>query len=195
MMYKKLIGAVFAGLFLVSSAFAGDKYEIDKPHTRVGFAVKHMVISTVRGEFSDYDGKIFFDENDMTKSSVEGSIKVASITTNNEKRDNHLRSGDFFDAEKYPEIKFKSKKVTKKGSDYVMIGDFTMRNVTKEVEIPFKFIGTVKDPWGGKRVGIEAEFKINRKDFGVAWSKALDNGGLVVSDEVTIEIAFEGIKK
>lgn len=195
MKYKKFVGTVFIGLFVVSSAFSADLYDIDKAHTRVGFAVKHMVISTVRGEFSDYDGKIYFDEKDITKSSLEGTIKVASINTNNEKRDNHLRSGDFFDAEKYPEIKFKSKSIQKKGENYVMIGDFTIRDVTKEIEIPFKLIGTLMDPWGSKRVGIEAEFNINRKDYGVAWNKTLDNGGFVVSDEVTIEIAFEGIKK
>ena len=98
MKYKKLVGTVFAGLFLVSSVYSADQYEIDKSHTRVGFAVKHMLLSTVRGEFSDYSGEIFFDEKDVTKSSVEGTVKVASISTNNEKRDNHLKSGDFFDA-------------------------------------------------------------------------------------------------
>jgi polyisoprenoid-binding protein YceI len=195
MKYKKLVGAIFVGLFLVSSAFSADKYNIDKSHTRIGFAVKHMLLSTVRGEFSDYSGTVIFDEKNVANSSVEGTVKVASISTNSEKRDNHLRSGDFFNAEKFPEIKFKSKKIIKDGSDYVMIADFTMRDVTKEIKVPFKVVGTITDQKGSKRIGIEAEFKINRKDYGVSWSRTMDNGGLVVSDEVVIELAFEGISK
>ena len=195
MKYKKLVGAVFAGLLIVSSAFSADKYNIDKSHTRIGFAVKHMLLSTVRGEFSDYSGTVVFDEKNVAISSVEGTVKVASINTNNEKRDNHLRSGDFFDAEKYPDIKFKSKKIKKDGNDYMMIADFTMRDVTKEITVPFKVVGTITDQKGNKRIGIEAEFKINRKDYDVSWSRTMDNGGLVVSDEVVIELAFEGISK
>ena len=189
-----LIIALFALMTSTLSVNAGE-YEIDKSHSRLGFAVKHMVISTVRGEFNDYDGVIFFDEDDITQSSVAGTIKVASINTANERRDEHLRSGDFFDAENHSEITFKSKRVVKNGGEYAMIGDLTIRGVTREVEVPFRVTGTLVDPWGAKRVGVEAGFTINRKDYGVAWNKALDNGGLVVSEEVEIELFFEGIEK
>ncbi|HDL17922.1 MAG TPA: polyisoprenoid-binding protein [Bacteroidetes bacterium] len=194
MFTKKLTGLILAGLLMIGSAFAGDQYMIDKAHTRVGFAVKHMVLSTVRGDFKEYSGKIYFDENDVTKSTVEGTIQVASINTGDEKRDKHLLSPDFFDVKKYPEITFKSKKIQKQSKNYVMIADLTMHGVTKEVQVPFKVLGIINDPMGNKRIGIEAKFKINRKDYGVSWSKTMDNGGLVVSDDVTIELAFEGVK-
>ena len=194
MFTKKLTGLILAGLLMIGSAFAGDQYMIDKAHTRVGFAVKHMVLSTVRGDFKEYSGKIYFDENDVTKSTVEGTIQVASINTEDEKRDKHLLSPDFFDVKKYPEITFKSKKIQKQSKNYVMIADLTMHGVTKEVQVPFKVLGIINDPMGNKRIGIEAKFKINRKDYGVSWSKTMDNGGLVVSDDVTIELAFEGVK-
>ena len=171
------------------------EYDIDKSHSRVGFSVKHMVISTVRGDFNEYSGIVLFDENDVSKSKVEGTVQVASINTDNEQRDNHLKNADFFDVENYPVIKFVSTKVTQKDDQYIMTGDLTIRDVTKSVEIPFNVTGVLTDPWGNDRVGIEAEFKINRKDFGVAWSKTMDNGGLVVSDDVKIELFFEGIKK
>lgn len=194
MFVKKLTGIILSGLLMVSAVFAGDQYIIDKAHTKVGFAVKHMVLSTVRGDFKEYSGKIYFDENDVTKSRVEGTVQVASINTENEKRDRHLLSADFFNAKKYPEIYFKSKRIQKEGKNFVMIADFTMHGVTKEVRVPFKVLGVIQDPMGNKRVGIEAKFKINRKDYGVSWSKTMDNGGLVVSDEVTIELTFEGVK-
>jgi polyisoprenoid-binding protein YceI len=154
-----------------------------------------MVLATVRGEFTDYSANILFDENDVTKSSIEGSIKVASINTGNEKRDNHLRSSDFFDAENHPEITFKSRSIVKDGDDYAMLGSLTIRGVTRDVQIPFHIVGTLLDPWGNKRLGLEAELTINRQDYGVSWNKALDNGGVVVSDDVKIELIFEGIRK
>ena len=195
MMRNFIMTMTLTALMMSTASTRAAEYEIDKSHTRVGFSVKHMVISTVRGEFTDYEGKIFFDENDVTRSTVEGTIKVASISTSNEKRDEHLRSSDFFDVQNHPEITFKSKRVEKRGDNHVIIGDFTMRGVTREVEIPFKVTGTLVDPWGGERVGIEAAFTLNRKDYGVAWTKTLDNGGLVVSDQVNIELFFQGIKK
>ena len=188
--------ALFALIFAITSvAMSADVFEIDKAHSRVGFAVKHMVISTVRGEFTDYSATILFDENDVTKSSIEGTINVASITTGNERRDNHLRSGDFFDAEQYPEIKFKSEKVVKTDDGYVMHGDLTIRDVTKKVDIPFKVTGIIDDPWGNRRVGIEASLTINRFDFGVSWNQTLDKGGLVAGKEVDIELLLEATRK
>jgi polyisoprenoid-binding protein YceI len=188
--------ALFPLILAISSvAITADAYEIDKAHSRVGFAVKHMVISTVRGEFTDYSATVLFDENDVTKSSLEGTIKVASITTGNNRRDNHLRSGDFFDAEKYPEIKFKSEKIMKADDGYVMSGDLTIRDVTKKVEIPFKVSGIIDDSWGNRRVGIEAGLTINRQDYGVSWSRTMDKGVLVADNIVNIELFLEAIKK
>ncbi len=184
-------------LAMISASVAGaaQEYTVDNSHTEVGFSVKHMVIATVRGQFSDFSGTIFFDENDLSKSSVEGVVKVASIKTANEKRDEHLRGADFFDAAQYPDIVFKSKKIEKKGEDYIVYGDLTMRGVTKEIALDFTITGKVTDPWGNERVGLEASGKINRMDFGVSWNKTLDAGGFVVSEEVKINILAELIKK
>ncbi len=184
-------------LAMMWSAVAGaaQEYTVDNSHTEVGFSVKHMVVATVRGQFNNFSGTIFFDENDLGKSSVEGVVKVASISTANEKRDEHLRSADFFDAAQYPDIVFKSKKFEKKGDGYVVYGDLTMRGVTKEIALDFTITGKITDPWGNERVGLEASGKINRMDFGVSWNKTIEAGGLVVSEEVKINILAELIKK
>jgi polyisoprenoid-binding protein YceI len=131
----------------------------------------------------------------MTRSSVEVSIKTGSIDTKNAKRDEHLRSPDFFDAAKYPDITFKSKRIEKSGEDYVAVGDLAMRGVVKEIKLPFTFAGVVTDPYGNTRLGLSASTRLNRQEYGVSWSKALDNGGLVVSDDVEIEIEIEAIKE
>lgn len=167
------------------------QFNIDKAHSHIEFEVSHMVISEVNGEFHDYEVNLMFDVNDVTNSSVETRIKVASIDTDQEKRDNHLRSSDFFDAETYPEIVFKSKKIEKSGDGYVAYGDLTIRGVTKEVAVPFKVKGPIKDSRGNTRIGIEASLTINRQDYGVSWSKTLDGGGLVAGDEVKIGIQAE----
>jgi polyisoprenoid-binding protein YceI len=177
-----------------AEALAADKYALDHAHTTVGFSVKHMVITSVKGTFGEFDGTIEFDEEDLTKTSASGAIQVASIDTNNEKRDAHLTSGDFFDAEKHPEILFASKKVESRKDGHVMIGDMTIRGVTKEIEIPFELVGKITDPMGNVRIGLRATAEINRQDFGVSWSKTLDGGGLVVGDRVKIELDIEAIK-
>jgi len=184
-----LVIAAFA-----SQAAGATTYTVDVAHTSVGFSVKHMVISKVKGHFSEFEGSITYDENDPTKTSASGTIKVASIDTDNEKRDSHLRSKDFFDAENYPEITFESKRVEKRKEGYVMIADITIRGVTKEIEIPFEVTGKVTDPMGNERIGFEARTKINRKDFGVAWNRALEGGGLIVANEVEIELNVEAMK-
>ena len=183
-------------LAFTSEALAADKYMLDKAHTNVGFSVKHMVITSVKGSFHEFDGYIMFDETDATKISAKGTIRVASIDTGNDKRDDHLRSEEFFHAEKYPEITFESKRVYKLEDDdgYVMVGDITIRGVTKEIEVPFEIVGTVTDPMGNMRAGIHAQTKINRQDFGVSWSKALEAGGLIVGNDVTIELDIEAMK-
>jgi polyisoprenoid-binding protein YceI len=176
-----------------TETLAVDKYAIDHPHTTVGFSVKHMVITSVKGKFNEFDGAIMYDENDLTKTAVTGSIAVASINTGNEKRDSHLKSEEFFHAEKHPEITFASKRVIKREDGYVMIGDLTMRGVTKEIEIPFQVVGKITDPMGNIRIGIQARATINRQDFGVSWSKALEGGGLIVGNDVKIELDVEAI--
>jgi polyisoprenoid-binding protein YceI len=193
--YVHSVLSVIASMCLVGVVLAADTYVTDPSHTLVGFTVRHMVINKVRGKFNEFQGIIVYDENDITKSSLRGSINVASIDTDNEKRDKHLRSPDFFDAEGHPQITFASKWVEKRGDEHVLIGDLTMRGTTREVEIPFTITGKITDPWGQSRIGFEAALELNRKDYGVAYHKVMDNGGLVVGDTVKIELMGEAIKQ
>jgi len=195
-MFKKTIALIVVAAMISGSAFAAEVFVVDKAHTDIGFSVKHLVISSTKGNFGDFDGKIMYDAEDVTKSSVEMTIKTASIDTDNEDRDKHLRSGDFFDVEKYPEITFKSKRIENRDDGMVAIGDFTMHGVTKEIQLPFTITGVVKDPWGNTKMGVEAETKIDRTDYGLTWSKVLETGGLVVGNEVKIMISAEfGMKE
>lgn len=186
--------ALFASLCLITQAFAADTYKPDVSHSLVGFTARHFVITKVRGKFNDYRATIVYDEKDISRSSLTGTIKVASIDTDNEKRDTHLRSADFFDAEKFPDITFESKRVEKQDQQYVMIGDLTIRGVTKEIAVPFTVTEKITDTQGKTRIGFEAKLQLNRQDYGVSWSKKMDNGGLVVSDTIDIEIIVEAIK-
>lgn len=172
---------------------AADTYVTDTAHTLVGFTVRHLVITKVRGKFNEFVGTITYDEHDITKSALQGTIKTASIDTDNEKRDKHLRSADFFDAANHPEITFASKRIEKKDDGYVMIGDLSIRGITQEVEMPFSLTGKMTHQ-GKTRIGFEASLRINRKDFGVAYHNVTDSGGLVVSDTVDIELVGEAIK-
>jgi polyisoprenoid-binding protein YceI len=190
-----LIGAVALSAVIVSTSLAADKYVIDKSHSSIQFSVRHMVISKVKGEFGEYAGTVLYDAGDITKSSADVTFKVASIDTKDEKRDEHLRSPDFFDAATHPEITFKSKRVEKSDDGTVLVGDLTMHGVTKEISMPFEVTGVITDPWGNTRMGASAKLKLNRQDYGVSWSKSLDNGGLVVGDDVEIEIEIEAIKE
>jgi polyisoprenoid-binding protein YceI len=182
-------------LLMAGWTCAADVYTTDPEHTLVGFTTRHFVINKVRGKFNEFHGVIVYDESDTTKSSMKGTIKVASIDTDNQKRDEHLRSADFFDAANHPEITFASQKVEKRGDGYVLIGDLTIRGTTKEVTIPFVITGKIVDTRGQTRIGFEANLQINRKDFGVAYHRVMDNGGLVVGDTVEIELIGEGIKE
>ena len=178
-----------------SAVLAADEYNLDTSHTSVEFTAKHMVLSKVKGSFADVTGVIMYDEKDITKSSVDVVIKVASINTNDQKRDGHLMSPDFFDAAKYPDITFKSTKIEQTKKGLVMSGMLTIRGVSKEVSMPFELTETLTDPWGAVRFGAETKLEIDRQDYGVSWNKVLDNGGLVVSNKVKIEISLEAIKK
>lgn len=173
---------------------AGD-YNIDPAHSIIGFSIRHLEIAWVEGRFKDFKGTIRYDERDVTKSSVEFSAKVESIDTGVEPRDKHLRTADFFEVEKYPEMSFKSTRVERKGKDgYVLHGDFTLKGVTKPVALPFTATGAIKDPWGNTRFGVSARTKIDRRDYGITWGKALENGGLDVGNEVTIELQLEAVR-
>jgi polyisoprenoid-binding protein YceI len=173
----------------------GGDYNIDPAHTVIGFAIRHLEISWVEGRFKDFKGTIHFDNSDVTKSSVEFAAKIESIDTGVEARDKHLRTADFFDAAKYPEMSFKSTRVERKGKDgYVLHGDLTLKGVTKQVQLPFTIVGAIKDPWGNTRFGIDAQTKINRRDFGINWGTALATGGIDVGNEVTINLQLEAVQ-
>jgi polyisoprenoid-binding protein YceI len=171
-------------------------WDLDTSHTEVGFSVRHLMVSNTKGKFQKFSGALNLDEKDPTKSTVEVSVDVASIDTNDEKRDQHLRSPDFFEAEKFPQITFKSKSIKKAGKGFKAVGDLTIRGITKEVTLDIDGLtATVKDPWGNEHRGLVAKGKINRHDFKVSWNKALDAGGVVVGDEVQLSIEAEFIKR
>lgn len=171
-------------------------YAIDPDHSQVIFKVKHMGISTVTGRFDLIEGSYSFDDADISKSSVETTITTASVNTNKQKRDDHLKSPDFLDVAKNPTITFKSKEVKKgNGDDFIIVGDLTINGVTKQVELDAEYGGKAQDPMGNERTAFTAETKIDRKDFGITWNKTLDSGGLVVGDDVKIELEVEGIRK
>jgi len=185
-----------AAIFLISttSTFAAD-YKIDPDHSKVGFKVRHLGISWVPGIFSKVEGSFSYDEKNIAASKAEAKIEVASIDTQNKKRDDHLRSEEFFASEKFPAITFVSKSVKDiSGSKFTVVGDLTMHGVTKPVELVAEFTGAAKDPWENERAAFTAESKFNRKDFGLQWSKVLETGALVVGEEVVVAIEVEGIK-
>lgn len=182
---------LLAGLLLLSgSAMAADQYKIDPVHSNVGFAVKHMVVNTVHGRFNDWSGEIIYDDKDPAKSSVNVTIKTASINTENSDRDSHLKSPDFLDVQKFPEISFQSKSVDKQSDGFVAHGVLTIRGVSKNVDLPFKINGPIK-VGDSNLLGAEASLTINRQDYGVAWSKSLAPGELVVANDVKIDINVE----
>jgi polyisoprenoid-binding protein YceI len=170
------------------------EYKIDPAHSIIGFAIRHLEINWVEGRFKDFNGTINYDDKDVTKSSVQFTAKVESIDTGVGARDNHLRTADFFEVEKYPEMTFKSTSVERKGKNgYVLNGDLTLKGVTKQVMIPFNITGAIKDGRGTTRFGIEAQTKINRRDFGITWGKPLAGGGLDIGNEVTIKLHLEAL--
>ena len=168
-------------------------YNVDPSHSTVAFSARHLMVSKVRGRFTEFTGTITIAE-DPLDSSVEAVAQVASLTTNDEQRDGHLKSGDFLDVENYPTITFRSTSVRKEGSDYVLVADVTIKDVTKSVEFDLEYEGTEKDPWGGTRIGFSAEAEINRKDFGMEWNVVLETGGLLVGDKVKLTIDVEAVK-
>jgi polyisoprenoid-binding protein YceI len=192
-MMKSIIVAMVAATTLSLSTVAAE-WTIDKPHTSVNFSVKHLVITTVNGKFTDFDGTINFDGENLKDASVEMTVQTASVDTDNERRDKHLKSADFFDVENFPTMTFKSTGVIpEEGNDFKLVGDLTIRGVTKEVTFDCQFHGTAQMR-NTTKAGFNATTVINRQDFGVNWSKTLDNGGLVAGNEVTIRLDVEANK-
>ncbi len=181
---RKFFGLAFAVLSLYGAALAADEFKIDPNHSSVNFSIPHMGVSTVVGRFTSFDGKIVFDEKDVTKSSVTVIIKTASINTDVQRRDDDLRSANYFDAEKFPEITFQSKSVEKKGNDYVAHGTLTIHGVSRDVDLPFEFKGPV-DAGRGKVMGAHASLTVNRQDFGVGKATPM------IGSDVKIELYVE----
>jgi len=194
-MLKRILIAPALVLAMTAGALAG-QWKIDPAHSSINFTVTHMVISKVSGRFGEFDGDINFDPADLSTGKVRMTIKAASITTDNQRRDDDLRSDHFFNVEKFPEISFTSTKVVPgENGKFTITGDLTMLGVTKPVTFEGELVGTVKDPYGNRRAGFSASTTINRKDFGLNWHKTLDNGGLVVSDDVDINVSLELIEE
>lgn len=169
-------------------------WNIDTSHSAVTFTVRHMMFSKVRGRFQKWNGKLDYDPANPAAARVEVSIDTASIDTNEEKRDGHLRSPDFFDAAQFPQMTFKSRKVDEAGKGKLRItGDLSLHGVTREVVLDVENHGTGKDPWGNQRAGFTATTQINRTDFGLKWNQALEAGGVLVSEKVDIELEIQAI--
>ena len=169
-------------------------WKIDPSHTIVEFSAKHLMISTVKGRITDIEGTIVADEDELTNSSVDVTLKAASIDTRTEQRDNHLRSPDFLHAEQFPVITFRSTKIEGDREDFSLTGDLTIREVTKPITLKVTFEGQTKDPWGGERIGFSASGKIDRRDFGLTWNQLLETGGAVVGNEIKIAVEVEAVK-
>ena len=191
---RAIFTTIAVALFAVS-AFAADNFIVDKNHSEATFQVRHLV-SRVSGKFDDFAGAISVDEANPAVSTVEFTIKTPSINTGVTDRDKHLRSADFFEVEKYPEISFKSTSVkpTSRKNVYDVTGNFTMHGVTKTITLPVEFLGFIKDPRGNTRAGFSAHTVLNRKDYGIVWNRALDSGSTLLSDDVDVTVNIEAAK-
>ena len=167
-------------------------FNLDTAHSNIGFSVKHMMVSKVRGNFNEFSANLEGNEQDLTGATIDFTIDVASINTNNTDRDNHLRSADFFDVENYPSITFKATDIQSKGDDeYKVTGDLTIKDVTKPVTFDVEYEGKGTNPWGQEVVAFSASSKINRKDFGLTWNQTLETGGVLVGEDIKIDIELE----
>lgn len=175
---------------------AGTKttWKIDPVHTSVEFSAKHLMITTVKGRIADIEGTIHGDEKDVQNSSVEVTLRPASLDTRTEQRDQHLRSADFLDVEKYPEIKFRSTRITGDKESFELTGDLTIRDVTKPITLDVEFEGKMRDPWGGERVGFSAKGKLDRREWGLTYNQALETGGVVVGHDIRISLEVQAVK-
>ncbi len=191
------IAVAAASLLSMNAAAAATTWQIDPMHSSAQFAVRHLTISTVRGEFHKVTGTIVLDDTDIAKSTVEVSIDATTVDTREADRDKHLKSPDFFDVEKYPAINFKSTKVEQVAPGKLKVtGDLTIRGVTRPIVLGVEGpTAAIKDPWGNQRAAASGVTKINRQDFGVKWNAKMDNGGMVVGDEVSITVEIEMVRK
>jgi polyisoprenoid-binding protein YceI len=191
-MKKLLIPAAL----LASAAFGQSTYQIDPSHSAAQFSVRHLMISNVKGEFSKVSGTIVYDAKNLNGSKVDAVIDATTVNTREAKRDEHLKSPDFFDVAKFPTLAFKSKQVFKGANGKIQVkGDLTMHGTTKEVVLTLDNApAEVKDPWGNQRMGVQATTQVNRKDFGLIWNQALDGGGVAVGDQVSITLDIEAVK-
>jgi polyisoprenoid-binding protein YceI len=179
----------------VSAEDATGTYNLDKSHSSIGFRVKHMGLVDVPGYFRDFTGTVKYDGKDATKSTVEFSAKMESVDTGVAGRDKHLRNADFFEVEKYPEMTFKSTKIEKKGKNYLLTGDLTMKGVTKQISFPFTVAGVITDARGNTKMGAVAETTINRRDFGVNYGTNMPNGVATLSDDIKVVLNLEANKQ
>ncbi len=171
-------------------------YDIDPTHSRIGFATKHAMVTTVRGQFTDYTADVYLDEENPANSRVRLEIKAASVESGNADRDKHLRTGDFFDVESHPTFVFESTKVEKSDDDlYTLIGDLTINGVTNPVAVDWELAGTTNDPWGNFRAGFEGKATINRRDWGLQWNVGLDKGGVLVGEKIKLEFDISAVKR
>jgi polyisoprenoid-binding protein YceI len=170
-------------------------YKIDAAHSDILFKVKHLMITTVTGNFKSFDATLTAEAEDFSDAQISFTADVNSIDTRSEQRDGHLKSDDFFNAEKFPQLKFTSTSFSKNGDGYVLKGDLTIRDITKPVELKAEYSGAMVDPWGQHKVGFEAEGKIKRKEFGLSWDAVTEAGGVVVSDDVKLQLNVQFIKQ
>ncbi len=194
MKLNSFITALIASFIFVNTGVASQTFEVDPSHASIGFKIEHLVISKVKGDFREFSATLVLDDEGQLNE-ASSDIEVASIDTGITKRDDHLRSADFFDVNKYPKISFKSKAVRQNAGNNVLIGDLTIHGVTRQVELPYKIKGPVKGPMGNTRIGFEASTIINRKDYGLTWSKTLETGGVIVGEELELLIDLEAIEK
>ena len=171
------------------------KWTVDPAHSRVGFVARHLMVTKVRGHFTEFEGSITIGD-DVTGSAAEATIQTVSIETGTPDRDGHLRSGDFLEAEKYPTMTFGNAKVTKqKGTKFTVVGDLTIKETTRQVELDVELDGVVKDPFGNEKIAVTASTEIDREDFGMTWNVALETGGVLVSKKVVIEIEAQAVRQ
>jgi polyisoprenoid-binding protein YceI len=170
-------------------------YTFDAAHTRIGFSARHAMVSKVRGAFNELEGSVTIDGDNPSDSSVSVTVQVASVDTRQPQRDEHLRSSDFFELEKYPTITFTSTAIEHKGgNDFEVTGDLTIKDTTKSITFPLEFNGSAKDPWGGTRIGFEGGTTLSRGDYGITFNAALETGGVLVSDKINLEFEIEAVK-
>jgi polyisoprenoid-binding protein YceI len=181
---------------MTSTAIAGDRttWTIDPAHSTIEFVAKHMMITTVKGRFAEFEGTVVADEDNVANSTVDVTMRAASLDTRSEQRDAHLRSPDFLDVESYPEVTFRSTRIDGTKDEFQLTGDLTIRGVTRPITLDVTFEGEGKDPWGGTRASFSAKGKFDRRDFGLTWNVALETGGILVSNEVKINIEAQVVR-